>query len=78
MTPDSFISKRLMGLFLLGFVLFNYPIISLFNLDVFWFGIPALYLYAFAAWFLLIVLVVIITKFNTKNVHLPRSASKPE
>lgn len=67
MTPESLKSKRLVGLFFLGFVLFNYPIISLFNLDANWFGIPALYLYVFGAWLLLILLIVIITRFEIKT-----------
>jgi heme/copper-type cytochrome/quinol oxidase subunit 2 len=72
MTPESYISKRLVGLFLLGFVLFNYPVISLFNIDKFWFGIPILYLYVFGVWFILVMLIVLITKFNHNNSqHTP-------
>ena len=68
MTPESLKSKRLVGLFLLGFVLFNYPILSLFNLDTNWFGIPVLYLYVFVSWLLLILLIfIIITRFETKT-----------
>ena len=54
MTHDSNISKRLVGIFLLGCVLLNYPILSLFNLDIFIFGIPLFYLYIFGIWCLLI------------------------
>ncbi len=45
MTLDSVISRRLFGIFLLGFILFDYPILSIFNLETFLFGIPLLYLY---------------------------------
>jgi hypothetical protein len=43
-------------LFLLGFVLLNYPILSLLNLHIFVFGLPLLYIYIFGIWGLLILL----------------------
>lgn len=46
--------QRLVGLFLLGCVLFNYPLLDLFNRPIHLFGIPLLYLYVFVAWTLLI------------------------
>jgi hypothetical protein len=46
--------QRLAAAFLLGFVLFNYPIISLVNKPGEVFGIPLLYLYIFGVWALLI------------------------
>ena len=46
--------QRLVGLCLLGFVLFNYPILALFNVPVFIFGIPVLYAWIFFAWAVLI------------------------
>ena len=52
-------STRLAGLFFLGFIFFNYPILSLFNIDILVFGIPLLYLYLFAAWALFILLIAI-------------------
>ncbi|MBI9084308.1 MAG: hypothetical protein JEZ11_11970 [Desulfobacterales bacterium] len=61
MTPDSIINKRLVALFLLGCVLFNYPILSLVNVNTLVMGIPLLYLYLFAVWAILIGLVVWIT-----------------
>ena len=45
---------RLMGLFLLGVLLFNYPVLALFNLPQTLFGIPLLYFHLFAAWAALI------------------------
>ena len=62
MTRDSKISKRLIGLFLLGCVLFNYPLLSLFNLDKIVFGIPLLYGYIFGTWSLLIGICVLVTR----------------
>lgn len=55
-------SGLLMGLFLLGCVLFNYPILTLFNRRVALFGIPMLYLYLFTAWTAIIVAIMLITK----------------
>lgn len=46
--------QRLAALFLLGCLLFNYPLLYLFNSDRQIFGIPLLYAYIFAAWALLI------------------------
>ena len=48
---------RLIGLFLLGCLLFNFPLLALFNVRTTAFGIPLLYAYLFAAWLLLIALV---------------------
>jgi len=41
---------------MLGALLFNYPILALFNRPVLFLGIPLVYAYIFAAWALLIVL----------------------
>ena len=45
---------RLIGLFLLGCLLFNYPLLELFNVHGRVLGVPVLYAYLFAAWALLI------------------------
>jgi hypothetical protein len=52
--------ERLVGVFLLGCLLFNFPLLALFNVRATLFGIPMLYAYLFAAWALLIVLVAMI------------------
>ena len=51
---------RLVGLFLLGCLLFNFPLLALFNVKGAVLGIPVLYAYLFAAWALLIALVALI------------------
>ncbi|MEP7156400.1 MAG: hypothetical protein ABI905_11550 [Betaproteobacteria bacterium] len=48
---------RLLSLFALGVLLFNYPLLALFNLPRMIFGVPVLYAYLFIAWALLIFLV---------------------
>jgi len=47
-------AQRLIALCMLGLLLFNYPILALFNVPETVFGIPVLYAYIFAAWSLLI------------------------
>jgi len=53
---------RLVAVFLLGVLLFNYPLLALFNREVSAFGIPLLYAYIFLAWALLIGLLALITE----------------
>ena len=48
--------QRLTALCLLGFLLFNYPILALFNLPKAVLGIPVLYAWIFCAWAVLIAL----------------------
>jgi hypothetical protein len=47
-------AQRLVALCMLGILLFNYPILALFNVAATVFGIPVLYAYIFTAWSLLI------------------------
>lgn len=47
-------AQRLAALCMLGVVLFNYPMLALFNVAATAFGIPVLYVYIFSAWTLLI------------------------
>ena len=43
-------SERLIALFVLAFLLFNYPLLSLFAGDTLVFGVPLLYVYLFVVW----------------------------
>ena len=45
---------RLVGLFLLGCLLFNYPLVTLFDRPILVAGVPLLYAYLFGAWALVI------------------------
>jgi hypothetical protein len=60
MTKSSRRAQQLIGLFLLGCLLFNYPLLALFNVRASVLGIPLLYAYLFSAWTILIVLVAVI------------------
>ena len=53
-------NSNLVALFVLGCLLFNYPLLSLFNQASTAFGIPVLYAYLFAAWGILIGLLALI------------------
>jgi len=60
MTKTSRKGARLVALFLLGCLLFNYPLLALFNVRATVFGIPLLYAYLFAAWALLVALAAVV------------------
>ena len=48
--------QRLVCIFLLGVVLFNFPLLALFNVGGSVFGVPVLFAYLFLAWAVLILL----------------------
>ncbi len=48
--------QRMIALCMLGCVLFNFPILALFNVPGTLLGVPVLYAYIFIAWALLIAL----------------------
>ena len=60
MSKSSRKGQRLVCLFLLGCLLFSYPMLALFNVRATLFGVPLLYAYLFAAWALLIAIVAYI------------------
>ena len=49
-------TQRMIALCMLGCVLFNFPVLALFNVSESVFGVPVLYAYIFIAWALLIAL----------------------
>ncbi len=55
-------TQRLAAIFLLGCLLFNYPLLALFNKTAAVFGIPVLYAYIFLAWLGFILLVAFIVE----------------
>jgi hypothetical protein len=54
--------QRLVALSMLGFLVFNYPILALFNGSGTVLGIPLLYFYIFAVWGLLIALMALVVE----------------
>ena len=64
MLENKSITGRYIGLFLAGCFLFSYPVITLFNLPVSVMGIPLFFFYFFAAWAVLILLIMVCTKVS--------------
>ena len=52
-------AARFVALCMAGLLLFNFPILALFNTPAMLFGVPVLYVYVFAAWAVLIVLMAL-------------------
>lgn len=59
--------QRFAAVFILGWLLFNYPLLALFNDADTWFGIPILYAYLFAAWALVIGLLAYIAEKSSHS-----------
>lgn len=55
-------SSRLVAVALLAFLLFNYPLLSLFDVDTLVLGVPLVWLYVFSAWALVIALVGVLLR----------------
>ena len=52
--------QKLIVIFVTGFILLNYPVLAIFNIDGLVFGIPILYLYIFVTWMALIGFTIIV------------------
>ncbi len=59
--------QRLAALFLLGCLLFNYPLLQLFARDGAILGIPLLYCYTFGAWAMLICLMALVVEHRGRG-----------
>jgi hypothetical protein len=59
-------SQRFVAVFILGFLLLNYPLLSLFNRRVLVGGFPLLYLYLFLVWAVLIGLIAIVVRTSDR------------
>jgi len=55
-------AQRLVALFVLGCLLFSYPLLSLFNSGGVWLGIPVLYAWLFGVWAVLVVLMMLVVE----------------
>jgi uncharacterized membrane protein len=69
MTPENKKSKRLVALFLFGFVLLNYPILSLLNINISVFGLPLVYIYIFSIWGFLIFLSALVMSRSREQLN---------
>jgi hypothetical protein len=78
MSRPGLTQERLVALFLLGVLLFTPPFLGIFNRPDRIFGIPSLYLYLFAAWTMLIVLVTLaIESSNAEEAEAEETAEGP-
>ena len=59
---DETRGQRLVALCMLGMVLFNVPILALFNVSATLLGVPVLYAYIFIAWASLIALMALVAE----------------
>ena len=62
---------RLVALSVLGFLLFNYPLLALFNHHGTLFGVPVLYVYIFAIWAALIAAIALVAE--SPKLRRPRT-----
>ena len=54
--------QRLVALCMLGMLLFNFPVLALFNVPGTLFGVPVLYAYIFMAWAAMIALMAMVAE----------------
>jgi hypothetical protein len=60
---DETRGPRFVALCMLGMLLFNFPILALFNVSGTVLGVPVLYAYIFIAWASLIALMALVAEF---------------
>jgi hypothetical protein len=72
MRRTNVLDERLVGLFLLGLLLFSYPLLAAFNAPELVLGIPLLYLYLFVAWGALIAGAALVIRRSARAERPPR------
>ena len=55
-------SERLVAVAIFGFLALNFPMLSVFDLEQLWLGIPVLYWYLFGIWFAFLIAVALIVE----------------
>ena len=58
--------ERLVVVAIFGFLALNFPMLSVFDLQQLWFGIPVLYWYLFGIWFGFLIAVALIMERRTR------------
>ncbi|MGV8892318.1 MAG: hypothetical protein ACOH2K_05140 [Burkholderiaceae bacterium] len=66
MFQHNLTGQRFAAIFLLGWILLNYPLLALFNHAGTWYGIPILYAYLFIVWALIIGLLAYIAEKSSQ------------
>jgi hypothetical protein len=59
MPREKYRNNRLFAVFLLGWFLLGYPLLSLFDAPALIWGVPLLYAYIFLVWLFLIILIIL-------------------
>jgi hypothetical protein len=62
MAEPKRINERLIGLVCLGIVALNYPVLALFSKELFFLGVPLLYLCIFSFWFFFIMALALVMR----------------
>jgi hypothetical protein len=75
MQRSTLSGQRLVAVFLLGCIFFNYPVLSLFDRAATLLGVPLVFLYLFAAWGLVIVLMAWVVEHRER--HERREHAEP-
>jgi hypothetical protein len=76
MLKASLTGQRLVMLFFLGLVLFNFPILGLFEGRGMVLGVPVLYAFAYGAWAFLILAMALVTA--RRDEAPPSTVAKPK
>ena len=69
MQRSTLTGQRLVAVFLVGFVLFNYPVLSLFDRTATLFGVPLVFAYLFLVWAVLIFLTAWVVERRGERVE---------
>jgi len=72
MQRSSLSGQRLVAVFMVGCVLFNYPVLSLFDRALVLFGAPLVFVYLFAVWAALIALMAWVVERRERPDHALR------
>jgi predicted permease len=73
MSPIRRKIQRLLVVFFLGCLAFNYPLLALFSKKILWAGLPLLFLYLFIFWFIFIGLIALVAE----KKQLPKTSLPP-
>jgi hypothetical protein len=74
MQRSTLTGQRLVAVFLIGFVLFNYPVLSLFDRPATLFGLPLVFAYLFLVWAGVILLMAwVVERKSDRGERIDRS-----
>lgn len=77
MLQRTLTGQRFVAVFILGWLLFNYPLLALFSGTGTWFGIPVLYAYLFVVWALVIALLAYLAQGSLPSEHYTSGDAAP-